>query len=495
METLDYDLQTVQEARNLARQAQKAEDVFCKFTNEQVDRILQNMVRVAEENAAKLARMAVEETGFGKVEDKIIKNQVASRDVYNYIKDMKTIGVIHEDTVNRITEIGEPVGVVLGIIPSTNPTSTVIYNAMIALKARNTIVFSPHPAALKCTVEAARLMAEAAETAGAPLGTISTITHPSMGATNELMHSEEVKMIIATGGSAMVKAAYSCGKPALGVGPGNGPSYIERTADVKKSVEDIMLSKTFDYGTICASEQSIVVEECNRTQVVEEFKRQGGYFMTKEETDKVCQLLFKNGHAMNAKFVGRSPQVIADAAGITIPVGTRVLIGEQDGVGNGYPLSYEKLTSVLGFYTVRDWQDACDLCIRLLKNCGLGHTMSIHTEDPEIVRRFYEKPVFRIIVNTPATQGGTGISTGLAPAFTLGCGTWGGSATADNVTPLHLMNIKRVAYGIREVKPSVPYTGQTTSCGTTAAATGSDDDQLISVVNEVLQLLKQKGEF
>ncbi|WP_296824159.1 acetaldehyde dehydrogenase (acetylating) [uncultured Megasphaera sp.] len=495
METLDYDLQTVQEARNLARQAQKAEDVFCKFTNEQVDRILQNMVRVAEENATKLARMAVEETGFGKVEDKIVKNQVASRDVYNYIKDMKTIGVIHEDTVNRITEIGEPVGVVLGIIPSTNPTSTVIYNAMIALKARNTIVFSPHPAALKCTVEAARLMAEAAETAGAPLGTISTITHPSMGATNELMHSEEVKMIIATGGSAMVKAAYSCGKPALGVGPGNGPSYIERTADVKKSVEDIMLSKTFDYGTICASEQSIVVEECNRTQVVEEFKRQGGYFMTKEETDKVCQLLFKNGHAMNAKFVGRSPQVIADAAGITIPAGTRVLIGEQDGVGNGYPLSYEKLTSVLGFYTVRDWQDACDLCIRLLKNCGLGHTMSIHTEDPEIVRRFYEKPVFRIIVNTPATQGGTGISTGLAPAFTLGCGTWGGSATADNVTPLHLMNIKRVAYGIREVKPSVPYTGQTTSCGTTAAATGSDDDQLISVVNEVLQLLKQKGEF
>ena len=495
METFDYDLQTVQEARNLARQAQKAEDVFCKFTNEQVDRILQNMVRVAEENAAKLARMAVEETGFGKVEDKIIKNQVASRDVYNYIKDMKTIGVIHEDTVNRITEIGEPVGVVLGIIPSTNPTSTVIYNAMIVLKARNTIVFSPHPAALKCTIEAARLMAEAAETAGAPLGTISTIIHPSMGATNELMHSEEVKMIIATGGSAMVKAAYSCGKPALGVGPGNGPSYIERTADVKKSVEDIMLSKTFDYGTICASEQSIVVEECNRTQVVEEFKRQGGYFMTKEETDKVCQLLFKNGHAMNAKFVGRSPQVIADAAGITIPAGTRVLIGEQDGVGNGYPLSYEKLTSVLGFYTVRDWQDACDLCIRLLKNCGLGHTMSIHTEDPEIVRRFYEKPVFRIIVNTPATQGGTGISTGLAPAFTLGCGTWGGSATADNVTPQHLMNIKRVAYGIREVKPSVPYAGQATSCGTAAGAADSGDDQLIAVVNEVLQLLKQKGEF
>ncbi|KMO86891.1 acetaldehyde dehydrogenase [Megasphaera cerevisiae DSM 20462] len=496
MGNFDYDLQTMQEARNVVRQANEAEEQFCRFTNEQVDKILQNMVRVAEENAATLARMAVEETGFGKVEDKTVKNQVASENVYEYIKDMKTIGVIREDKANRITEIGEPVGVVLGIIPSTNPTSTVIYNAMIALKSRNTIVFSPHPAALKCTSEAARLMAEAAETAGAPAHTIECITHPSMAATNELMHSEEVKMIIATGGSAMVKAAYSCGKPALGVGPGNGPSYIEHTADVKKSVEDIMISKTFDYGTICASEQSVIVEEGNRAQVIEEFRRLGGYFMNKEETGKVCSLLFKNGHNMNAQFVGRAPQVIADAAGIVIPANTKVLIGEQDGVGEGYPLSYEKLTTVLGFYTVKDWHEACELCIRLLKNCGMGHTMSIHTDDPEIVRRFYEKPVFRIIVNTPATHGGVGISTGLAPSFTLGCGTWGGSATADNVTPLHLMNIKRVAYGIHEVRPAGPC-AVPAPAGVVGGVPSGDtgDEQLMAVVNEVLQLLKQKGEF
>lgn len=364
---------------------------------------------------------------------------------------------------------------------------------MIALKSRNSIIFSPHPAALKCTSEAARLMAEAAETAGAPAHTIEYITHPSMPATNELMHSDEVKMIIATGGAAMVKAAYSCGKPALGVGPGNGPSYIEHTADIKKAVEDIMISKTFDNGTICASEQSVIVEECNREQVVEAFKRLGGYFMNKEETNKVCKLLFKNGYSMNAKFVGRPAQVIADAADIVIPAGTRVLIGEQDGVGEGYPLSYEKLTSVLAFYTIRDWQEACELCIRLLKNCGLGHTMSIHTENPEIVRRFYEKPVFRIIVNTPATHGGVGISTGLAPSFTLGCGTWGGSATADNVTPLHLMNIKRVAYGIHDVKAMTPFSVPETNKHVAGNSVG--DEQLMAVVNEVVQLLKQKGEL
>lgn len=492
MDTFDYDLQTVQDVRNLARQAKAAQEQLTKFNADQIDRILQSMVRAAEENAVTLARMAVEETGFGKVEDKVMKNRVASTDLYQYIKPMKTIGVIREDTTNRITEIAEPVGVLMGIIPSTNPTSTTIYNAMIAVKARNTIIFSPHPSALKCTVEAARLMAQAAEAAGAPAHTIGCITKPSMPATNELMHSDEVKMIIATGGSGMVKAAYSAGKPALGVGPGNGPSYIERTADIAKSVQDIMVSKTFDYGTICASEQSIIVEECNRNQVIEEFKRRGGYFMTKEETDKVCQLLFSHGHDMNAKFVGRSPQVIAASAGITIPAGTQVLIGEQTGVGEGYPLSYEKLTSVLGFYTVRDWSEACDLCIRLLNNCGLGHTMSLHTEDPEIVRRFSEKPVFRILVNTPATQGGTGISTGLAPAFTLGCGTWGGSATSDNVTPMHLINIKRVAYGIREITPQMP-AQMPIAAGMSPASV--DDAQIMSVVNEVLQLLKQKGEF
>jgi acetaldehyde dehydrogenase (acetylating) len=270
-----------------------------------------------------------------------------------------------------------------------------------------------------------------------------------MGSTNELMKCKEVSIIIATGGPGMVKAAYSAGKPAIGVGAGNSPAYIEKTADVKHAVRTIMASKTFDYGTICASEQSIICEESNHAEVVAELKSQGGYFMTKEETDKVCNLLFKNGHNMNAKFVGRSPEVIAAAAGITIPEGTRVLIGKQEGVGEGYPLSYEKLTTVLGFYTVKDWEEACGLSYRLLQN-GIGHTMSIHTQDRDMVLKFAAKPASRILVNTGGSQGGTGISTGLPIAFTLGCGTCGGSSVSENVSPKHLLNVKTVAFGLKD---------------------------------------------
>ncbi|AKN32812.1 acetaldehyde dehydrogenase [Clostridium carboxidivorans P7] len=449
MENFDKDLRSIQEARNLARLGKVAANKIADYTEEQIDKILRNMVKVAEEHAVCLAQMAVEETGFGKAEDKTFKNHLASTILYNSIKDMKTIGIVKEDTINKLIEIAEPVGLVMGIVPSTNPTSTAIFKAMISIKSRNAIVFSPHPSAAKCTTKAVQLMHDAAVAAGAPENIISAVSIPTIGATNELMKCSEVSIIIATGGPGMVKAAYSSGKPALGVGAGNSPAYIERTADVEKAVKNIMASKTFDNGTICASEQSIICEECNHDKVVEEFKKQGGYFMTKDETDKVCQLLFKNGHAMNAKFVGRSPQVIADAAGIVIPEGTRVLIGKQNGVGEGNPLSFEKLTTVLGFYTVKDWHEACELSIELLQN-GIGHTMSLHTEDRDIVMKFARKPASRILVNTGGTQGGTGASTGLKPSFTLGCGTWGGSSVSENVTPEHLVNIKRVAYGIKD---------------------------------------------
>lgn len=326
-------------------------------------------------------------------------------------------------------------------------------------------------------------------------------------------------MIIATGGPGMVKAAYSAGKPALGVGAGNSPSYIERTADVAQSVKEILASKTFDNGTVCASEQSVICEECNRDQVIAEFKKQGGYFMTAEETAKVCNLLFKNGgHSMSAKFVGRSAQVIATAAGISIPDGTRVLIGEQQGVGDGYPLSYEKLTTVLAFYTVRDWHEACELSIKLLQN-GIGHTMNIHTNDPQIVREFSRKPASRILVNTGGTQGGTGASTALAPAFTLGCGTWGGSATSENVTPMNLVNIKKVVYGLKDVttlaqsdptfrpdfgccrgsnaagaQPSPMQFSGSCNCTTgnqgLPAQDGIDGKQLLELVNELVNAMK-----
>lgn len=493
MENFDYDLQSVQETRNLARQAKQAQAALAKFNSEQIDRIIQNMVKVAEENAVALAKLAVEETGFGKVEDKTLKNRLASSELYKFIKPMQTIGIINEDQVNKVVEIAEPVGLLMGIIPSTNPTSTTIYKSIIAIKSRNGIVFSPHPSALKCTLQAARLMNDAAVAAGAPANIIGCISKPSMNATNELMKCDEVDMIIATGGTAMVKSAYSAGKPALGVGPGNVPAYIERTANIQKAVQNIITSKTFDNGTICASEQAVIVEECIRDQVVAEFKRQGGYFMTPAETEKVAQKLFVRGHAMNAKFVGRSAAMIAETAGITIPAGTKVLLGEQQGVGQGYPLSYEKLTTVLAFYTVKDWEEACDICIKLLKNGGVGHSLSIHTENPDMAMKFSEKPVFRILVNTPSTHGGVGISTGLAPAFTLGCGTWGGSATSDNVTPMHLINKKRLAYGIKDCTENIAPAVAT--CVAESCKSGAvSEEQIMNVVNEVIALLKKRGE-
>lgn len=451
MNKFDKDLCSVQEARDLARAGDKAAQEFATFTQEQVDAILENMKEAAEKFSVCLAKAAVDETGFGKVADKTYKNHAASTLLYEEIKDEKTVGIIHEDKVKKTLDVAEPVGLVLGIIPSTNPTSTVIFKAMVALKARNAIVFAPHPAATDCTKKAADMMGRAAEAAGAPKGIIGCVSTPTMEATNELMHAKEVSLIIATGGPGMVKAAYSSGKPAIGVGAGNSPAYIENSADVKHAVSQIIASKTFDNGTICASEQSIICEESNEAAVVEELKAQGGYFMTEEETKKVCGLLFKGGsYAMNAKFVGRSPQMIAEAAGFCIPHTTTVLIGRQTGVGQGNPLSYEKLTTVLAFYTVKDWEEACRLSIELLQN-GIGHTMSIHTNNRDIVLKFATKPASRILVNTGGSQGGTGISTGLPISFTLGCGTFGGSSVSENLSPKHLLNIKKVAYGLKDV--------------------------------------------
>jgi acetaldehyde dehydrogenase (acetylating) len=500
---MDLDLKSRQEVRNLARLGKAASVKIAEYTEEQIDKILRSMVKAANDNAVLLAKMAVEETGFGKVEDKTYKNHMASKILYDSIKDMKTIGMIREDAEQKVMDFAEPVGLIMGIIPSTNPTSTVIFKSMIAIKSRNAIVFSPHPSAAKCTLKAAELMKEAAIAAGAPENIIGCIALTTMEATNELMASKEVNMIIATGGPGMVKAAYSAGKPALGVGAGNCPAYIEKTANVAKAVSNIIASKTFDNGTICASEQSVIAEECNKDQVIAEFIKQGGYFMNEEETAKVCSLLFKNGHAMNAKFVGRSAQVIAAGAGITIPEGTKVLIGEQKGVGNGYPLSFEKLTTVLGFYVVKDWQEACELSIQLLQN-GIGHSMSLHTEDRDMVLKFTKKPASRIMVNTGSAQGGTGASTGLLPSFTLGCGTWGGSSVSENVSPMHLINIKRVAYGLKDCStlassdPTFHYpelsgcccnAGQTES--TSQAANGSDSERLAKLINELINAVNR----
>lgn len=455
MKTLDVDLCSIQEARDLVRNGKQAANVIATFSDEQIDAILKNIVKAVGANVYYLADMAVEETGFGKVADKAYKNYAASYLLYQEIKDMQTSGILDFDEKNKVFSVAEPMGLLLGITPSTNPTSTVIFKAMIAIKSRNAIVFAPHPSAKRCSNAAVDLVRKAAVEAGAPEHIVGSVSNPSLAATNELMNAKEVSMIIATGGPGMVKAAYSCGKPAIGVGAGNSPAYIERTANVEKAVQAIVASKTFDNGTICASEQSIICEEVNKDAVIRELSKQGCYMMNKEETDKVCDLLFRgNSHgcnpAMNPKFVGRVATEIAEAAGIVVPKDTKILVGPQAGVGQGNPLSFEKLTTVIGFYVVKNWEEACALSIRLLQN-GIGHTMSMHTEDPDMILRFSSKPASRILINTGGSQGGTGISTGLPVSFTLGCGTGGGSSVSENLSPKHLVNIKTVAYGVKEV--------------------------------------------
>lgn len=486
---LDYDLSSIQEARNLARKARETQKAFADFSQEEVNRIVKAMAEAGEANAEWLARMAVDETKFGVFKDKITKNIFASRHVYEYIKDMKTVGIIREDQADKVIEIVAPMGVVMGIVPSTNPTSTVIYKCLIALKSRNAIVISPHPTAARCTYAATQVMHEAAVKAGAPEGIIGCLNKITMRATDTLMKSEDIDVILATGGSAMVKAAYSSGKPAYGVGPGNVPAFIEQSADIAQAVSCILNSKTFDNGTICASEQAVVVEEAIRDQVVAEFKKQGAYFMTPQETEQASRLLFAS-RGMNSAFVGRSAMVVAEKAGLKVPQGTRVLVGEQAGVGKDYPLSHEKLTTVLGFYVEKDWHAACQRCIQLLEEEGVGHSLVIHSQNEEIIREFaLKKPVFRILVNTPSALGGIGYTTGLAPALTLGCGTWGGSSTSDNVTPLHLINIKRLAYGIREYTPDAccRHSGQNSPGADTISA-----GEIESIVRDVLAKLQNQ---
>lgn len=480
---LDYDLSSIQEARDLARQARDAQRAFAEFSQEEVDRVVKVMTEAALSNAEWLARMAVDETRFGIFEDKITKNRFAAENVYNFIKDMKTVGIIKEDTRSKVVEIAAPMGVVMGIIPSTNPTSTVIYKCLISLKARNAIVISPHPSASRCTYAAALVMQKAAVKAGAPDGIIGCLSKITMKSTEELMKHEDISIILATGGSVMVKAAYSAGKPAYGVGPGNVPAFIERSADIQQAVRCILASKTFDNGTICASEQSIVVEECVRDKVIEELKAQGAYFMSPGETTQVASVLF-TGKGMNPALVGKNAAFIADKVGLVVPGGTRVLIGEQKGIGKDYPLSGEKLTAVLGFYTEPDWHAACERSIQLLEYEGIGHTLVIHSKNEEVIREFaLKKPVFRILVNTPSAHGAIGYTTGLAPSLTLGCGTWGGSSTSDNVTPLHLINIKRLAYGTGEY-------GAASNKSAAGAEVGVSEALIARVVQQVLAQVK-----
>ena len=449
---MDKDLESIQEARQLLQIAHDAWLKFEDYTEDQVERILLEISKAGIANAESLARIAVEETGYGTVEHKTLKNLFCADDVYRAIRPMKTVGIVNEDKQKKIFEVASPIGVIAAIIPSTNPTSTAIYKALIALKGRNVIVFSPHPSAVRCISETSRILAEAAERAGAPKDVISCMTLPTMEGTQELMKHPLTSLILATGGTGLVKAAYSAGKPAFGVGPGNVPSYIEKTADVTKAVRDVLTGKCFDNGTLCSSEQAIICYEAIKDSVLDELKKQGAHVCSPQEKVQLERTIQTPRRTLNTKIVGKSAVRIAEVAGFNVSPNTRALVAHADGVGPDYPISMEKLSPTLAFYVVKDWREGCAKCIEILKFGGLGHTLSVHTKDEEVVRQFgLRKPAFRICVNTPAALGAVGYTTNLFPSMTLGCGAAGGNITSDNISPLHLINLKRVAYGVRDV--------------------------------------------
>lgn len=453
MKLKDRDLLSIQETRDLIVKANAAQKKLAQLSQEKLDLIVKAIADEAFENREKLAKLAVVETGFGNWRDKVIKNAFASQAVYHSIKNLKTVGIIKEDPSQKIIEIGVPVGVIAALIPSTNPTSTAIYKAMISIKAGNAIIFSPHPSALNCILETTRIIKEAAEKAGCPEDAINCISNVTLQGTDTLMKHEQVSLILATGGSAMVKAAYSSGTPAIGVGPGNGPAFIEKSADIPQAVKRIIDSKTFDNGVICASEQSVIVEECIREEVMAEFMKQDAYFLSYPEGRKLEKFILRENGSMNPAIVGKTAEQIADLAQISIPKGTKVLIAEETKVGKNVPYSREKLAPILAFYTEKDWEAACERCIEILHNEGVGHTMAIHSQNEDVIREFaLKKPVSRLLVNTSATLGGIGASTSLVPALTLGCGAIGGGSTSDNIGPLNLINIRRVAWGVKELE-------------------------------------------
>ena len=425
------------------------------------------MAAAATQYAEPLARLAVEETTYGNVPDKIQKNLFGSKQVYEFIKPMKTVGVVARHEAKKIIEIAEPFGVVAAIIPSTNPTSTAIYKILICIKARCAIVMTPHPSASRCITRTAEVMYDAGRKAGLPDGAIGWLTTVTLEGTQELMKQREIAVILATGGMGLVRAAYSAGKPAYGVGPGNAPCYIEQSADVAKAAADIIYGKAFDNGVLCSSPNSVVVDQAVDAEARRQFQAHGGHFLSAAETDLLTKALITPQRLPNPALVGKSAAYIAEKIGLAIPAGTRALIAELKGVGRDYPLSIEKLCPVLSYYVVKDWREGCERCKQILRYGGMGHTMSIHSRNEQVILEFgLKKPAYRICVNTPSTLGAIGFTTGLDPSMTLGCGGFGGNITSDNISPRHLLNIKRLAYEIRPVVGVMGGTGAPGGSGT-----------------------------
>ncbi len=445
----DKDLISQQEARDAVEAAHLAFKQVAKFDQAKIDTICEAMANAALRESMRLGQMASEETGFGRAEDKREKNRFAAEDVWNYFRDLRTVGVVSDK--GSVVEIASPRGVVAAIIPSTNPTSTAIFKIIIAIKSRNSIVLSPHPSAARCIAETARVMKEVAVKEGLPPDAICCLTTSALEGTETLMKHKQTAVILATGGIGLVRAAYSSGKPAFGVGPGNVPCFIEKSANVEKAVSDILTGTCFDNGTICASEQSVVVDASIEKATREQFKAQGGHFLNQTEADKVAEILLTPQRTLNPKIVGKSAEYIANLAGISIPSGTRCLLADCGGVGRDFPWSIEKLSPTLAFFVADGIEAGANRCEEILQFGGMGHTAGMHTQNRDAAIAYgAQMPASRVVINSPTTHGAIGFSTDLSPSMTLGCGSWGGNVTSDNVSPIHLLDIKRVAF---ETKP------------------------------------------
>jgi acetaldehyde dehydrogenase (acetylating) len=444
---MDKDLASIQEARDRVAAAYDAWQTWSRASQQEVDRVCAAMAEAGYQASERLGRLAQEETGYGVAAHKKLKNQFGSRSVWQSICDVKTVGVIRHDPARRLYEIAWPMGVVAALVPSTNPTSTAFFKCLIAVKARNAIVVSPHPSAARCTFDAVETMRVAAEAAGAPKGLINCLQQVSLPGTQELMTHRHTAIILATGGTPMVRAAHSTGKPAYGVGPGNVPVYVDRSADVEKAARYIVASKAFDYSTICATEQSVIADRPIAARLLELMIREGAYLTNPQETEALRRALFHPDGSLNTAVVGKSAQYVAGYAGFSIPADRRILLTPLTVAGKPEPLSHEKLTTVLGWYEVDGWEQGCERSIELIQTGGRGHTQIIHANDERVIMAFgLEKPVFRILVNTMGTLGAIGLTAGVMPSMTLGSGGVGGAITGDNITATHLINIKRLAY-------------------------------------------------
>jgi acetaldehyde dehydrogenase (acetylating) len=494
MNIIDNDLLSIQEARILVENAHEAQKKLATFSQEKLDKIVEKMADEIKKHSEELARMSSDETDYGKWEDKYIKNRFASEYLRTRLKGMRCVGIINEDSQNKTMNVGVPIGVVIALCPATSPVSTTIYKALIAIKSGNVIIFSPHPRAINTICKTLDILIHTAEKYGLPESALTYLQTVTPSGTIELMNHKTSSIIMNTGVPGMLKAAYNSGKPVIYGGAGNGPAFIERTADIKQAVQDIIESKTFDHGIVSAAEQSIVVDSCIANSVKQELQKNGAYFMTEDEAEKLSSLLFRPDGSTDPEMIGKSAQRLATRAGFSVCNSVKILISEQKYVSKNNPYSKVKLCPVLSYYIENDWIHACEKCIELLLSERHGHTLVIHSKDKEVIRQFaLKKPVGRVLVNTPATFGSMGATTNLFPAMTLGSGSAGDGMTSDNVSPMNLIYVRKVGYGVRKTEEFTDELkkGNSSMCSTAQEEKNNSEDMQVLVQQILRKVLKE----